>query len=140
MKSQCILTFLMVMIAVSVEGAAQETVLRLQAPQEVQDLWNEWDGKYALYVHEEAGIQEFEDLAGRDILVAFIESDGIIPDAMRLISACGLSFGSVGIQNNADKYDEQFLEDTGRIGFMVPSVADHYGFEKNSELVRIEFE
>lgn len=118
---------------------AQDNIMRLKAPKSVRKLWNLWNGKYVIYIKRKEVIGEFKDLDGMMLMVAFIDSKDILDDATKFSKASGLNF-MVAIQNNPTVYDKQFLEGTGSIGFMVPTVAQHYNFDKNNKLVRIEFE
>jgi hypothetical protein len=72
-------------------------------------------------------------------MVAWIESDEILGDAQTFSAKCGVKL-MIAMQNNPDMYDKQFLEGSDTIGFMVESVAKHYNFDRNSNLVRIVFE
>jgi len=90
------------------------------------------------YAHVGAGITEFGDLDGMTLLVAWINSDQILGDAEDFVSAGNIEM-TIGIQNNADFYGVQLLEDESRIGIMVPDLAEYYGFEEEETLVQIEF-
>ena len=116
-------------------------ILRLVAPKNVIELWSSWDGKYVLYAHRDAGIQEFGDLDGRDLFVAAINVtfEKVMADAAAFMNAGGIEMNLV-LQNNVSSYKPQFFESAEQIGFMVPEVAVECGLDENDSVVRIEFE
>ena len=117
---------------------AQDNVLRLKAPKEILELWKQWNGKYAMYVHKEAKVKEFKDIDGMVLMIAFIDSNEIFGDAQSFSQKSGLKL-MLALQNNPRVYDKQFLEGSG-IGIMVTNIAKHYKFDTNNNLLRIEFE
>jgi len=94
-----------------------------------------------IYAHKSAGIDTLDDLNGMVLLIAFIEvgPNDILRDAQQLAEAGGISM-SFAIQNNPNVYSGNLLEDSSRVGFMVSEVADHYEFDENQDLIRIEFQ
>lgn len=123
----------------SFQALAQDNVLRLKAPKEILELWKQWNGKYAMYVHKEAKVKEFKDVDGMVLMVAFIDSNEIFGDAQSFSQKSGIKL-MLALQNNPRMYDKQFLEGSGNIGIMVTNIAKHYKFDINNNLLRIEFE
>ena len=118
----------------------EEVVMRVKAPQAVLDVWNRWNGKYVLYAPRKAGIKEFSDLAGKNLVIALIDIDlqTAMTDASSLTSAGGILMKYV-LQTNKDTYAKQLLAKSNQIGLMVPAVSDYCQFEKNTSLARVEF-
>ncbi|MCW4045936.1 MAG: hypothetical protein NWE99_00015, partial [Candidatus Bathyarchaeota archaeon] len=104
-------------------------------------LWSQRNSRYVMYAHRNAGIETLGDLNGKVLLIAFIEvgENNILGDAQQFLEACGISM-NFAIQNNPNVYSGNLLEDNNRVGFMVSQVADHYGFDENQDLIRIEFQ
>ena len=138
MKVKLCLTVIAVCLLLSFKCFAQDNVLHLKAPNEIQELWKQWNGKYAMFVHKDAKVSDFKDLDGMMVMVAFIESNDILGDAESFSKKSGVKL-MIGLQNNPDMYDKQFLERSSSIGIMVDKVAKLYKFNINNKLLRIEF-
>lgn len=121
--------------------APPEEVMYLQVPESATSLWGQWNGRYVIYAHRSAGIETLDDLDGKVLLIAFmeVEANDILGDAQQFVEACGISM-TFAIQNNPNTYNDNLLEDSNRVGFMVSDVADYYGFDENQDLIRIEFQ
>jgi hypothetical protein len=91
-------------LLVGFQCLAQDNALQLQAPNEVMELWKQWNGKYALFVHKEAKINKFKDLDGKVLNVAWINSDDIFGDAQSFSNKSGVKL-MVAIQNNPNMYE-----------------------------------
>lgn len=139
MKGKLSLTVFAVCFLLSFQCFAQDNVLRLKAPKEILELSKQWNGKYAMFVHKEAKVNEFKDIDGMVLMVAFIDSNEIWGDAQSFSQKSGVKL-MIAIQNNSNMYDKQFLEGSDSIGIMVENIAKHYKFGSNNQLLRIEFE
>ena len=116
---------------------ASKNIVTLEAPQPVLDLVARWQGNYVLFAHKQYCPAKFDDLAGSFFHCAMINTSDIWSAASAFETASGLKI-VIGLQNNPKLYASQFLE-KGGIGFMVPSVAEHYGFPLREDLVEIRF-
>ncbi|MDH4180075.1 MAG: hypothetical protein OEV33_06145 [Armatimonadota bacterium] len=111
--------------------------VEIAAPQAARDIWNEWNGKYVMFIHRRKPAAAFKDLEGRQLMCAVIETDtSIVGDVTELCKAGEIKF-AIGIQNNPEYYGKQFLESADNVGIMVPAVADYYRFSENPELVEV---
>lgn len=119
--------------------SAQMKTLRLTAPKPVVDLWKKWHGKYVMFAHRSSSIKEFNDLNGKVLMCALINTDDILGDAAKFKKAANIEM-SFAIQNTVDMYGNQFLENPNAVGFMVPSIAEYYKFENDNRLIQILFE
>ncbi len=139
MKRKLSATVFAICFLLSFQCLAQDNVLRLKAPKEIMELWKQWDGKYAMFVHREAKIHKFKDINGMALMVAWINSDDIWADAQSFKQKSGFKLKFI-ISNNPDMYDKQFLKSPHTIAIMVEKVAKYYKFDSNNKLLRIKFE
>jgi len=118
-----------------------DDVLRLKGPARFARLWKKLRKKYRMYVHRESGIRTFSDLSGRPLYCAIINVslDKIVDDASKFIKS-GAQDMALTLQNNPEVYGANLLNDSHSVGFMVPSVAKHYRFEDEADLVRVVIE
>lgn len=139
MKKKICSSVILFCFLLSLPCFAQDDVVRLKAPEELAELWQELKVKYVMYVHKEAHIKTFNNIDGMVLMVAVIDSKEILGDAKKVLMKSGLK-RKIHIQNNPKFYDKQFLQMPDSIGMMVKSVAVHYKFDKNTKIVRLEFD
>lgn len=137
-----------------------EEVLSLKAPSEFLNIWQLMNGKYVVYVHKSANITEFGNLNGMWWYVAFIgpvgqvfDAQGMGMDIAKLEGITSVQMQMITEQNpedfnnykngssdNQDFYTTYFFDRPDFAALMIPEVAKFYSFDKNPELIRVEFE
>lgn len=139
---------------------APEAILNLDAPESFAAAWRQWNGKYVVYVHFSRDIQQFSDLDGKSLAVAFAgnqftteDRPGMIEAATQLAEKSGISMYMNGMfpekdltnfftgspDYSADFFYVYFMSGPGFVGFMLPEVAKYYHFDQNPDLLRVEF-
>ena len=138
-----------------------EAILSMTAPESFAAAWRQWNGKYVVYVHNSRDIQQFSDLDGKSLAVAFAgnafkaeDRQGMIEAATRLAEKSGIAmylngmfpekdltnFFTGGPDYTTDFYYVYFMSGPGFVGLMLPEVAKYYHFDQNPDLLRVEFE
>jgi hypothetical protein len=137
-----------------------EAILTMTAPESFAAAWRQWNGKYVVYVHFSRDIQQFSDLDGKSLAVAFAgnqftteDRQGMIEAATQLAENSGIAmymngmfpekdltnFYTGGPDYSTDFFYVYFMSGTGFVAFMLPEVAKYYHFDQNPDLLRVEF-
>lgn len=139
---------------------APEEVLKIKAPEEFLVKWQQFNGKYVVYVHKEANIQEFANLDGLNWYIGFIgingqvfDKQGMGQDVARLAGLTSVHMDIINMESpdefedylagnpaGNDIFKNYFLGRPDFVGFMVPEVAHFYQFDNNPDLIRVDFE
>lgn len=139
---------------------APEDVLRIKVPEEILNIWGQFNGRYVVYVHKNANIQEFANLDGLNWYVGFIGAKGqdfekqvMGKDVARLAGITSIHMEIITMESpdefvdylsgnpaGNDVFKLYFLGRPDFVGFMVPEVASFYQFDRNPDLIRVEFE
>ncbi len=139
---------------------APEEILKLNASEEFLVMWQQFNGKYVVYVHKEANIQEFANLDGLKWYIGFIGINGQVfdiqgmgQDVARLTRLTSVHMDIINMESpdefvyylegnpvGNDIFRNYFLGRPDFVGFMLPEVAHFYQFDKNPDLIRVEFE